>query len=104
MLAGVFGLAGVGHLGEVPAVLGVAQVLMEELETHAGRRAGGLRLDALQRQGAEEPQLPTLEGEELLPRRGQLAAPERLEVAAVAAVDGRGEVELDQAGLQDLPA
>jgi hypothetical protein len=104
VLAAVGGPAGVGHLGEVAAVGAVAELPFKELEPGFGRGEGGLPLDAGRRQRAEEPELPGLERQELLAGRRELAVLERLQVAAVDAVEAGGQVEVDDAGLEEVPA
>src|SRR5262249_45756805 len=104
MLAGVRRLAGIGDLGEVAAVLPVAELALEEVESGLGRGEDRLLLDAGRRQGTEEPHLAGLEGYELLSRRGELVRLKGLEIAAVLLVDAGRKIKIDDAGLEDLPA
>ncbi len=104
MLAGVRGPARIRHLGEVAAVVAVAELALEEVEPGPGRGESSLLLDPGRREGTEEPKLSRLERQELLPRWGEPVPLERLEIAAVLPIHAGGKVEIDDARLEDLPA
>src|SRR5262249_20663934 len=96
--------SGIRHLGDVAAVLTIAELPFEKVETVLGRGEGRLFLDPGCRQGAEKPELSSLECEEFFPGGGEPVSPERLEIAALLAIHTGGQVEIDDARLEDLPA
>src|SRR5260370_16133610 len=104
VFAGSGGPAGIRHLGEVAAVLPVAELALEEIEAGLGRGESSLLLDPGRREGTKEPELSGLECQELLPRRGKAASLERLEIAAVLPIHAGGKIKIDDTRLEDLPA
>jgi hypothetical protein len=96
--------AGVGHLGEVAAVGAVAELALQEVEPGLGGGQGRVLFNPGLGQRAEEPRLPGLQGDELLAGRGELAVSEGFEVSPVGGVDTGGQVEVDDARLEQAAA
>ncbi len=104
VLARVDGPAVVADFGEIAAVLRIAHVFFEKLKAGLGGRERGFLFDSLLREGAEKPKLPALHGQELLPRRGELSVLQGFQIAAVSPIHAIGQIERDDALIQDAPA
>ena len=104
MLAAIGGLPLVAHLGKVTPMDSVAELSLEELVARVRRPQGRVSFEIGGSQRAEEPELPRLQGDKLLPCGTELSVYERLVVAALLVVDTVRQIEIDNARTQNSPA